>query len=43
MFRFFGEHKLIPVKGEVFAFEAIRDAVYAQESGTVNGKIVVKL
>jgi NADPH:quinone reductase-like Zn-dependent oxidoreductase len=43
MFRFFGEHKLVPVKGEVFAFEAIRDAVYAQESGTVNGKIVVKL
>jgi NADPH:quinone reductase-like Zn-dependent oxidoreductase len=43
MFRFFGEHKLIPVKGEVFAFEAIRDAVYAQESGTVSGKIVVKL
>jgi NADPH:quinone reductase-like Zn-dependent oxidoreductase len=43
MFRFFREHKLIPVKGKVFAFEAIRDAVYAQESGTVNGKIVVKL
>jgi NADPH:quinone reductase-like Zn-dependent oxidoreductase len=43
MFRFFGEHKLVPVKGKVFAFEAIRDAVYAQESGTVNGKIVVKL
>jgi NADPH:quinone reductase-like Zn-dependent oxidoreductase len=43
MFRFFREHKLVPVKGKVFAFEAIRDAVYAQESGNVNGKIVVKL
>jgi NADPH:quinone reductase-like Zn-dependent oxidoreductase len=43
MFRFFRDKKLIPISGKVFAFDEIADAVAAQESGTVNGKIVVKL
>jgi NADPH:quinone reductase-like Zn-dependent oxidoreductase len=43
MFRFFNEKDLKPVSGKVFAFEEIRDAVLAQESGSVNGKIIVKL
>jgi NADPH:quinone reductase-like Zn-dependent oxidoreductase len=43
MFCFFNEKDLKPVSGKVFAFEEIRDAVLAQESGSVNGKIIVKL
>lgn len=43
MFRFFNEKKLVPVYGEVFDFEHIKDAVTAQDTGSVNGKIVVKM
>ena len=43
MFRFFNEKKLVPISGKVFDFESIRDAVTAQDKGSVDGKIVVKL
>jgi NADPH:quinone reductase-like Zn-dependent oxidoreductase len=43
IFAFIHEKKLIPVCGEMFDFEHIRDAVAAQEEGTVNGKIVVTM
>jgi NADPH:quinone reductase-like Zn-dependent oxidoreductase/NAD-dependent SIR2 family protein deacetylase len=43
MFAFFREKKLLPIRGKVFDFEAIADAVDAQERGLVNGKIVVKM
>jgi NADPH:quinone reductase-like Zn-dependent oxidoreductase len=43
MFHFFNEKRLTPVTGAVFAFENIKDAVLAQEHGSVNGKIVVRL
>jgi NADPH:quinone reductase-like Zn-dependent oxidoreductase len=43
MFHFFNGKKLTPVTGKVFAFEQIKDAVAAQETGSVNGKIIVKL
>ena len=43
MFRFFNEKKLVPISGKVFDFENIRDAVIAQDTGAVNGKIVVKM
>jgi NADPH:quinone reductase-like Zn-dependent oxidoreductase len=43
MFKFFTEKKLTPVSGKVFAFENIKDAVMAQESGSVNGKIIVEV
>lgn len=36
-------HKLTPCFGKVFGFENIREAVLAQESKEVNGKIVVKV
>lgn len=43
MFQFFNEKKLIPISGKVFDFENIRDAVIAQDTGAVNGKIVVRM
>lgn len=43
MFWFFNEKKLVPVSGKVFDFENIRDAVIAQDTGAVNGKIVVRI
>jgi NADPH:quinone reductase-like Zn-dependent oxidoreductase len=43
MFEFFNEKKLVPISGAVFEFENIRDAILAQENGTVNGKIIVKI
>jgi D-arabinose 1-dehydrogenase-like Zn-dependent alcohol dehydrogenase len=43
MFHFFQEKKITPVKGKVFSFENIKDAVTAQESGSVNGKIIVEM
>jgi len=33
----------MPVSGKVFDFENIREALTAQDEGSVNGKIVVKL
>lgn len=43
IFAFLHEKKLIPVSGEVFGFDEIREAVIAQDEGKVNGKIVVTL
>ena len=43
MFRFINEKKLVPISGQVYDFEHIRDAVMAQDTGAVNGKIVVKM
>jgi NADPH:quinone reductase-like Zn-dependent oxidoreductase len=43
MFDFFNEKKLTPVSGKVFRFDNIKDAVMAQESGSVNGKIIVEV
>ncbi len=41
VFGFLNEKKILPVYGKVFDFDHIKDAVYAQDHGTVNGKIVV--
>ncbi|MCR4951575.1 MAG: zinc-binding dehydrogenase [Solobacterium sp.] len=41
IFSFLNEKKLVPVSGEVFHFDHIRDAIEAQDTGRVNGKIVV--
>ena len=43
IFAFMDEKKLVPAYGKVFDFEQIKDAVTAQDAGSVNGKIVVKL
>lgn len=43
IFAFLNEKRLVPVSGKVFEFENIRNAVTAQDEGSVNGKIVVKL
>lgn len=43
MFGFFNEKSLRPISGRVFAFGEIKEAVMAQETGSVNGKIVVRL
>ena len=43
IFSFLNEKKLIPVTGKVFDFENILEAVTAQDEGSVNGKIVVRL
>ena len=43
IFTFLNEKKLIPVSGRVFDFEHILDAVKAQDEGSVNGKIVIRL
>lgn len=42
LFRFLNEKRIMPVKGRVFDFRNIRDAVAAQDAGAVNGKIVVR-
>jgi NADPH:quinone reductase-like Zn-dependent oxidoreductase len=42
IFRFLEEKKLVPVYGKAFEFEQIREAVLAQDSGAVDGKIIVK-
>ena len=41
VFAFLNEKKLVPVRGKVFDFENVREAVTAQDEGRVNGKIVV--
>ncbi|MCR4963937.1 MAG: zinc-binding dehydrogenase [Firmicutes bacterium] len=43
IFSFLNEKKLIPVTGKVFDFENIREAITAQDEGSVNGKVVVRL
>ena len=43
IFGFLEDKKLVPVSDRVFEFENIRDALGAQDSGTVNGKIVVRI
>lgn len=43
MFAFFNEKKLVPISGKVFDFADIREAVTEQDTGGVNGKIVVKM
>ena len=43
IFSFLNEKKLVPVSGKVFDFENIQKALTAQDEGTVNGKIVVKV
>ena len=43
IFSFQNEKELIPVSGKTFDFENIREALTAQDEGSVNGKIVVKL
>ena len=43
IFSFLNEKKLVPVSGKVFDFENIQEALTAQDEGTVNGKIVVKV
>ena len=40
---FLNRNKLVPVTGKVFDFDHIRDAVMAQDEGSVNGKITVVL
>ncbi len=43
LFRFLNEHALVPAVGRVFPFSEIRAALAAQETGSVNGKIIVKV
>ncbi len=43
VFGFLNETKILPVYGKVFDFDHIKDAVYAQDHGTVNGKIIVSI
>ena len=43
IFAFLNKGKLVPVRGKVFDFENIREAFAAQDKGSVNGKIVVRL
>lgn len=43
IFRFLDKHNLKPAIGASFAFEQIKDACMAFDSGSVNGKIVVTL
>lgn len=43
IFEFLDKHGLKPAVGAVFAFEQIKDACMALDSGSVNGKIVVAL
>ena len=43
IFVFLNEKKLVPVRGKVFDFDEIREAVVAQDEGKVNGKIVVRV
>ena len=41
MFAFFNEKNIVPISGTVFEFKDIKNAVTAQDEGSVNGKIVV--
>ncbi len=43
IFAFLNDRKLVPISGKTFDFADIRAAVAAQDEGSVNGKIVVKL
>lgn len=43
IFRFMDENKLKPLIGAVYDFNDIREACVALDSGSVNGKIVVKI
>lgn len=43
IFAFLNQNNLVPVSGQVFHFDHIRDAIAAQDEGNVNGKIVVKV
>lgn len=43
IFRFIEDKNLVPVYGKVFSFDDMQEAVAAQDEGSVNGKIVVKL
>ena len=41
IFTFLNKKKLVPVSGEVFLFDHIKEAIEAQDAGKVNGKIIV--
>ena len=43
IFAFLNKKDLVPVCGQVYNFENIRDAVADQDEGKVNGKIVVRV
>ncbi len=43
IFAFLNSKRLVPVCGKTFDFSEIRKAVAAQDAGTVNGKIVVRM
>ena len=43
IFNFMNENKLRPCVGKIFEFENLREALIAQDSGAVNGKIVVRV
>ncbi len=43
IFAFLNKKDLVPVCGQVYNFENIRDAVAVQDEGKVNGKIVVRV
>jgi NADPH:quinone reductase-like Zn-dependent oxidoreductase len=43
MFGFLNEKKITPICGRTYRFENIKEAVMAQESGSVDGKIVVEV
>ena len=43
IFAFFNDKKLMPKYGKVFDFENVKDAIFSQDNGSVDGKIVVKL
>lgn len=43
IFNFINDKNIVPDFVNVFNFENIKDAITAQDTGTVNGKIVVKL
>ena len=43
IFAFLKEKKLKPKYGRVFDFENVKDAIFSQDNGSIDGKIVVKL
>ena len=43
VFSFLNKKRLTPKLGRVFRFDAIREAILAQDGGSVDGKIVVQL
>jgi NADPH:quinone reductase-like Zn-dependent oxidoreductase len=43
MFGFLNEKKITPVSGRTYHFENIKEAVMAQEIGSINGKIIVEV